>query len=114
MTAEALLERLYDSTLASLELFSVHIGATLGLYRELVAGPIQPAELARRLGIDPDYVAAWCQQQVGAGFVEEDERGFSVRPDHAEVLAGAEGAGPLVPLVIGIARGLPRLLEPPA
>jgi uncharacterized protein YceH (UPF0502 family) len=54
--AEALAERLFGATVGALELFSVYLGAELGLYRTLVdRGPLTPGELAARAGIAERY-----------------------------------------------------------
>ena len=51
---DALVERLFGATLGALELFSVYLGAELGLYRALERhGAMTPDELAHRAGIAP-------------------------------------------------------------
>ena len=50
--ADALAARLASATLGALELFSIYLGAELGLYRVLAQyGALTAAELAERVGI---------------------------------------------------------------
>jgi hypothetical protein len=72
--AEALAERLFGATLGALELFSVYLGAELGLYRTLAGyGPLTPAELGERAGIAERYAQEWLEQQAVAGLVEVED-----------------------------------------
>jgi hypothetical protein len=65
--AGALAERLFGATLGALELFSVYLGAELGLYRTLAEhGPLAPAALGERAGIAERYAREWLEQQAVA------------------------------------------------
>lgn len=118
---QALVERLFEATIGALEMFSVHIGWRLGLYRELAdGGPATPVELARRAGLDERYVREWLEQQAVAGLLEVDdaatpqERVFHLPPEHAEVLADAENLAylaPLAPILTGIGGALPDVVS---
>jgi hypothetical protein len=119
---DALVERLFESTLATLELFSVHLGFRLGLYRTLdEAGSLSAPELAARAGIGERYAIEWCEQQAVAGFLEVEDasapaesRRYSLPAEHAEVLTDPESpahAAPFAPMVVGIAGALPHVLE---
>ena len=71
---EALVERLFAATIESLEIASVHLGCTLGLYRALAdGGDATPAELAARTGTAERYVREWLEQQAVAGFLTVDD-----------------------------------------
>ena len=53
---DALAERLFGATVGALELFSVYLGAALGLSRTLAQhGPRTPGDLAARASIAPRY-----------------------------------------------------------
>ena len=48
---DALVERLFNSTIAAMDLFSVYLGDRLGYYRALAdGGPATSSELAARTG----------------------------------------------------------------
>jgi protein-L-isoaspartate O-methyltransferase len=114
--SDALAERLFEATLGALEVFSVYLGAELGLYEALERhGPLTEAELAERAGIAPRYAREWLEQQAVAGFLEvDDARRFSLAPDHARVLAHPDDLAHVAPfahLLAGIGGVLPRVAE---
>ena len=50
---DALVERLFQATVASMDLLGVYLGTRLGLYEALAAGrPLTPAQLAASAGIN--------------------------------------------------------------
>jgi SAM-dependent methyltransferase len=133
---DQLAQRLVDSTVPAMELFAVHLGLELGLYRALddastnaadgqstpdrrSAGGLTEAELAARAGISPRYAREWLEHQVVSGLVACDEpsspaadRIYRLPPGHAEVLLDADSpyhAGPVATMLAGIARALPLL-----
>jgi 2-polyprenyl-3-methyl-5-hydroxy-6-metoxy-1,4-benzoquinol methylase len=119
---DALVERLFESTIGTLELFSVHLGWRLGLYRALRdAGSLTPPELAAAAGIDERYAREWLEQQAVAGFLEvedadaaADARRFRLPADYADVLTDPDSpahVAPFAPLVVGVAGALPRVLD---
>jgi SAM-dependent methyltransferase len=56
---------------AALSSVLVYIGQKLGLYRALAeAGPLAPAELAKRTGTVERYVREWLVNQAASGYVE--------------------------------------------
>jgi 2-polyprenyl-3-methyl-5-hydroxy-6-metoxy-1,4-benzoquinol methylase len=89
-----LAERLFQSGLATFDLFTVYLGDRLGLYRALhEGGPATPAELAERTGCFERYIREWLEQQAVTGFLEVDDpfaeagaRRYRISPEHAEVL----------------------------
>jgi 2-polyprenyl-3-methyl-5-hydroxy-6-metoxy-1,4-benzoquinol methylase len=116
---DALVERLFETTIGTLELFSVHLGWRLGLYAALArAEALTPDELAERAGIAPRYAREWCEQQAVAGFLEAEEdtdgRGFRLPPEYAAVFTAPDDPShvvPFAPLVVGIAGALPEVVE---
>lgn len=68
---EALVERLFGSMLAGLELLTVELGRRLGFYTVLADhGPLDSGGLAERAGIAERYAREWLEQQAAAGFLE--------------------------------------------
>jgi 2-polyprenyl-3-methyl-5-hydroxy-6-metoxy-1,4-benzoquinol methylase len=121
-TTDALVERLFGSTVGALELLSVHLGSTLGLYDALLAGDgLTPPELADRAGIGARYAREWLEQQAVAGLVTvdeaaaaEDERRYRLPAAHAPVLADPEHLAYVAPfgaLLAGVGEALPKLVE---
>jgi 2-polyprenyl-3-methyl-5-hydroxy-6-metoxy-1,4-benzoquinol methylase len=119
---DALVERLFESTIGALELYSVHLGWRLGLYRALRdAESLTPTELAAAAGIDERYAREWLEQQAVAGFLEvedaeapADARRFRLPADHADVLTDPDSpvhVAPFAPLVVGVAGAMPRVLD---
>jgi hypothetical protein len=117
MTTHTLDERLIEATTATLELFGVHIGTRLGLYRALAErGRHTAAELAQATGIHPRYAREWLEQQAVAGFLvvddtarPADERRYRLPADHAGVLVDPEHpthVAPFADMVVGVAQAL--------
>lgn len=53
----------------------VYVGDRLGLYRAMAgAGPVTPAELARRTGVDERYLEEWLANQAASGWVASDAK----------------------------------------
>jgi SAM-dependent methyltransferase len=118
----ALVERLADATLGTLEVASVHIGHRLGLYRRLAdSGASTAADLASRTGTAERYVREWLEQQATAGFLAVDdpaadagERRFSLPDAHRPVFVDEEDlsyVAPLASLAVGVLRPLDALLD---
>jgi SAM-dependent methyltransferase len=116
----ALAERLFGAALGALELYSVYLGAELGLYRALdEQGPLTTGELAEHAGIDARYAREWLEQQAVAGLIDVEDTGaapeehlYALRADHAPVLVEAEDLAHVAPfahMVAGIGRVLPEV-----
>src|SRR5262249_20416071 len=78
-----------DSGAAMLSL-TVSIGIRAGLYQAMAgAGPLTPAQLAERAGLDERYVTEWLAAQTAWDYVRYSaEAGTYLLPDeHAAVLA---------------------------
>ncbi|HEY9484968.1 MAG TPA: methyltransferase domain-containing protein [Micromonosporaceae bacterium] len=128
---DQLAQRLVDSAVPAMELFAVHLGLELGLYRALhdastnpsdlgaTAGGLTEGELAARAGISPRYAREWLEHQVVSGLITCDDpsspapdRIYRLPPGHAEVLLDADSpyhTGPVATMLAGIARALPLL-----
>lgn len=121
-STEALVERLFESTIGALELLSVYLGWRLGLYVTLAeSGPMTVDEMAAAAGIDGRYAQEWLEQQAVAGILEverhDDTTGelrFTLPPAHAEALAAADSpnhVAPFAPMIVGIAAALPEVVD---
>jgi len=101
---DALVGRLFTSTVGALELLHVYLGHRLGLYRALAeAGTVTSAELAEKAGISERYAREWLEEQAVAGILTVDPgHRFSLPVGHAEVLTDADSSNFLAPLPLGI------------
>ncbi len=118
---EALVGRLYSSTIGALELFHVYLGARLGLYRALAAGPLTEAQLASKAGINQRYAREWLEQEAVAGILvvepgeaDEKRRRYSLSRGHAEVLIDADSTNFFAPAaqgLVAIGGVMPNIVE---
>ena len=104
---DALVGRLFTSTIGALELFHVYLGDRLGLYRALrTAGPLTAAGLAATAGINERYAREWLEQEAVAGILVvetgEGERRYSLPRGHAEVLDDPDSLNFLAPAARGV------------
>ena len=105
-STDALVERLFDSSIKSFELLTVYIGDRLGLYKALAAGgPTTAGGLATRLKVNERYVREWLEQQAVASILAvndpalpEDERLYSLPTEHAEALVNPDSPDSIAPL----------------
>jgi SAM-dependent methyltransferase len=103
---DALAERLFGAALGAYELFTVHLGDRLGLYRALAGGEeTTPTELAEATGTQERYAREWLEQQAVAGILEVDdpaaaagERRYRLPAAHAEVLTDGDSLAFLTPM----------------
>jgi SAM-dependent methyltransferase len=103
---DELVERLFGSALAAMDLLCVYLGDRLGLYRALAeAGPSTSAELARAAAVNERYVREWLEQQAMAGILEIDdpgasdaERRYSLPAGHDEVLLDGGSLNHMTPM----------------
>ena len=121
-TADALVGRLVEATLGSMDVLTVYIGDRLGLYRALHdGGPATAAELATRAGIDPRYAREWLEQQAATGILDVDDvaapaeaRRFSLPDAYAAPLLDRDSPWSIAPItrsVAAIGRVMPQLLD---
>src|ERR1700732_4311241 len=88
---DALVGRLFNSTIGALELFHVYLGERLGLYRALAtSGPLTATGLAAAPGIAQRNAREWLEQEAVAGIVVvepgdggDEGRRYSLPPGHA-------------------------------
>lgn len=119
--AEEFAERIFGSTLAAMDLFSMHLGDRLGYYRALAEEPATAGQLAERTGTDARYAREWLEQQAVTGIVEvldetddADARRFWLPRGHAEVLTNETSLSFMAPLprmLAAVGVQLPTLLD---
>jgi SAM-dependent methyltransferase len=98
---------------ATLHAGLVLIGDKLGLYRAMAgAGPLTPADLAKRTGTHERYVREWLSAQAAGGYVIYDPATgrFTLPPEHAFLLLDADVPGAFQ-LSVGSVRDEPRITE---
>ena len=117
---DALVERLFTDAIGAFDLFSVHIGERLGLYRALAdRGPLTPSELAEAAGIHERYAREWLEQQAASDILaaEEEDKGlrrFRLPDGHDEALLDASSLNYIAPMaraVLASIRPIDALLE---
>jgi SAM-dependent methyltransferase len=118
---EALVERIFEATISTLEIAAIHIGDRLGFYRSLDAqGPATSGELAAATGTAERYVREWLEQQAVAGFLTvadpdapPGDRRYGLPAAHRSVFVEETDLNylaPLARLAIGVLRPLEDLL----
>jgi 2-polyprenyl-3-methyl-5-hydroxy-6-metoxy-1,4-benzoquinol methylase len=119
---EAFSERLFEATIATMDVFSVYLGDRLGLYRVLSErGPLTATELAEAAGMDARYAREWLEQQAATAILDVDdealpegERRFSLPAGHAEPLIDPESPFAVAAMcrsVAAIGGSLPALVD---
>ncbi len=115
---DAFAERLMNATIASMDVFSVHIGNKLGFYAALANQPATVAELAARTSTHPRYVREWAEQQAVTGILSADLSGgepvFGLSPEHAEVLLDKDSlnyVAPIAQLFAGAVSPMDAIIE---
>jgi 2-polyprenyl-3-methyl-5-hydroxy-6-metoxy-1,4-benzoquinol methylase len=118
---EALVNRIFESTIAAMDLFSVYLGDRLGLYRALAeGGPATSGELADRTGTHERYVREWLEQQAVTGILEVEnqdapagQRRFRMPREYEAVLVEPDSLSAMAPLAqifVGCVKPLDALL----
>jgi SAM-dependent methyltransferase len=112
---DALVERLFGSTLGALDVLSVYFGARLGLYRALAdRGASSSDELAETTGLNERYVREWLEQQATTGILDvDDERRYTMPPGHDEALLDETSLNYIAPvgkLLVGCVRPIDAVL----
>ncbi len=68
--AEAVSQRILETSLGTIDLLSIHLGDRLGWYRSLAThGPATADELADRTSTHPRYAQEWLEQQAVSGLL---------------------------------------------
>ena len=91
----------------------VLIGDRLGLYRAMAgAGPLTPADLAKRTGAHERYVREWLSAQAAGGYVTYDAATgrFTLPAEHAFLLLDADVPGAFQ-LAVGSVRDEPKISD---
>ena len=89
---EAFVGQVVADMSAGLSGVMTNLGHKLGLYKAMAgAGPMTPAELARKTRTHERYIREWLNNQAAGGYVEYDPlaRTYSLPEEHAMVLANA-------------------------
>jgi 2-polyprenyl-3-methyl-5-hydroxy-6-metoxy-1,4-benzoquinol methylase len=118
----ALVGRLFEAALGSVDIVSVYLGDRLGLYRSLAdAGPLTSTELAKRAGIHERYAREWLEQQAVTGILEVDDpakaqgdRRYSLPAAHAEALIKPDSMSSISPVsrsFVAAIQALPQLIQ---
>jgi SAM-dependent methyltransferase len=102
---DVLVERLFQATVAAMDVVSVYLGARLGLYRALAdGGPMTSSELAVTAGVDERYAREWLEQQAATGILDVDDatasaeaRRFALPQGHDEALIDENSLNFIVP-----------------
>lgn len=117
---DALVGRMFNALIGSLELFHVYLGERLGLYRVLAdRSPLNAGELAAAAAINQRYAREWLEEQAVAGFLKvegdgAETRRYSLPAAHSEVLLDADSLSYMSSVgrqLAGVASVLPRLVE---
>ena len=116
---DALVKRLFDSFLGSLDLFSVYLGRRLGYYRALdERGPLTAEALAAATATNERYAREWLEHQAVTGLLEATgegaERRFSLPAGHEEPLLDEESLAYMTwtaQLMAAFVRPLDRIVE---
>ena len=120
-TTDALVERLFGSVLATLDVQAAYLGDRLGYYRALAcSGGLTSAELAARTGTVERYAREWLEQQAVTGILtvsgEADaaRRRFTLPAGHVEPLTDVLSPNHLLPLarlLVGVGKQMDALVE---
>ena len=110
---DALAGRLFEATLGSFDLFSIHLGDQLGLYRILAdRGALMPPELADAAGIAPRYAREWLEQQAVTGLLDvdaagaaPDERRYALPAGYEDVLVDPTSTSLMAPMAQWVVAG---------
>ena len=118
---DALAGRLFQTTLAALDLWAIYLGHHLRYYETLAAGPMTSSELATKTGTHERYTREWLEQQAVTGILSLDGTGadaearrYRLEPGAAEILTDTDSLSYMIPLVrYFVAAGLlvPDLLD---
>ena len=122
ISGDAIAERLFQSSIHTLEIFSIYLGKKLGLYEKLSEhGACTAEELAERADIDTRYAREWLEQQAVAGFLtarptegEDGTRRFAIPIEHEAVFVQENDlsyVSPFALMLVGVAGALPNVVE---
>jgi len=118
---DALVGRLFEAILGSMDLLCLYVGDRLGLYKVLADdGPLTSSGLASAAGIHERYAREWLEQQAATGILEVDaadadapDRRYSLPAGHDEALLDERSlnyAAPFGKLIVAAGRPIDDLL----
>jgi 2-polyprenyl-3-methyl-5-hydroxy-6-metoxy-1,4-benzoquinol methylase len=117
---DALVQRLFESSLGMGEVLTVYLGDKLGLYAALRDGPATASELAARANVFERYAREWLEQQASAGILDADDpsadhgaRRYALPDGVAEALLEPDSPYSIAPLCksfVALAGAMPDLL----
>jgi SAM-dependent methyltransferase len=121
-TAETFAERLFESVLGAMDMWSIYLGEKLGYYNALAAnGALTKDDLADATGTHPRYACEWLEQQAVTGILEVDDaelpperRRYTLPPGPGEVLTSRDSLNYLAPFARLVTAGgiqLPALVD---
>ena len=119
---DALVARIIESAVATMDMLTIYVGDRLGLYRVLADHGFTTAPaLAMFAGIAERYAREWLEQQAVAGILDvadidaaPESRRYRLPAEYVEVLLERDGLSFLAPLtrqLVGVVQPLPELLE---
>src|SRR5215203_3232530 len=119
---DALVERIFGSSIGFMEILSIYVGDRLGFYRALADnGGATASELADATGTHERYAREWLEQQAVAGILEvqsadtePEQRRYLLPEGHDEVLLERDSlyyVAPFAQQMVSITRPLPAVLE---
>ncbi|HEY2803220.1 MAG TPA: class I SAM-dependent methyltransferase [Actinomycetota bacterium] len=117
----ALVNRLFEASLGTGEVFTVYLGDRLGFYRALLDGARTAAELAGAAETDARATREWLEQQAAAGILSvqdvsapPEQRRFSLPEANAEALTDPDSPYSIAPLCrsfAAIGTTLPKIVD---
>lgn len=121
-STDEFVERIFQSVLGAMDMWSIYLGEKLGYYAGLeAADSLSKDELAAATDTSPRYACEWLEQQAVTGILEVDDptappeaRRYSLPDQHAEVLVERDSVNFLAPFVRFVTAGgiqLPALVE---
>jgi SAM-dependent methyltransferase len=116
VSADQFADRLFQSSLSTIDVLATYVGDRLGWYKAMASGgPATPAELVERAGGSVRYAREWLEQQAATGILTLDSDGrFELPPGPAEVLTDADSLlflAPLARMLSAAAIQLPALTQ---
>jgi 2-polyprenyl-3-methyl-5-hydroxy-6-metoxy-1,4-benzoquinol methylase len=119
---DALIGRLFEAVLGTMDLLNLYLGDRLGYYRALAeGGPATPAALAARTGTAERYVREWLEQQAVGGLLTVDDpakdaadRTYALPAGHDEVLLDRDSLNYLAYVgrfAAALGQATPKLLD---
>ncbi len=103
-TADALVERIFEASLATFDIFAIYLGDRLGYYSALCDhGPMTSQQLADQSNTHERYTREWLELQAVSGIITVDTEDagpalFSIPSGHAEALTQELSLSYIAPL----------------